>query len=213
MVSRLAPGGCLPVVWKRKTNRGFPGFSRRGGPAFQFRLLHPNLATWGWPMNNEKNEIANLTFSLIWVYRPEPASKEVWCGVPYNVHIDKRVWLTAISPDGRAAGLTDARNFILAVPVSSELLPRSIKPADGQRSLLKGSSSTLLNARGTANTHMGPTPVRWWMSETSPNDCGSPYVDASCGRADPMKRCVADTRSSCYLGMVSVHGFTPSSPI
>ena len=49
------------------------------------------------------------------------------------------VWLTAISLDGRAAGLTDARNFILAVPVSSESLPRSIKPADGQESLLKGS--------------------------------------------------------------------------
>ena len=34
--------------------------------AFQFRLLHPNLATWGWPMNNEINETANFAFSLIW---------------------------------------------------------------------------------------------------------------------------------------------------
>jgi len=34
---------------------------------------------------------------------------------------------------------------------------------------------------------------------TSPNDCGSSYVDASCGRADPMKRCVAETRSYCIL--------------
>ena len=40
--------------------------------------------------------------------------------VPYNVLIDKRVWLTVISLDGRAAGYTDARNYLLAVPVSSE---------------------------------------------------------------------------------------------
>ena len=133
--------------------------------------------------------------------------------VPCNVHIDKRVWLTAISPGGRAAGLTDARNFILTVPVNSESLPRSTKLADGQRSLLKKSSATLFNVRGTANTHMGPTPARWWMSLTSRNDCGLPYVDASCGRADPMKRCVADTRSYCNLFMASVQGFTPSRPI
>ena len=55
--------------------------------------------------------------------------------------------------------------------------------------------------------------ARWWMSLTSPNDFGSPRVDASCGRADPMKRCVADTRPHCYLVMVSVQGFTPSRPI
>ena len=133
--------------------------------------------------------------------------------VPYNVYIDNRVWLTVISPGGCAAGLTDVRNFIPAVPVSSEPLPRSIKPADGQRSLLKGSRVTLFNVRGTANTHMGPTPARWWMSLTSPNDCGLPSIDASGGRADPGKRCVAETRPYCYLGMVSVHGFTPSSPI
>ena len=59
----------------------------------------------------------------------------------YNVHIDKRVWLAVISLDGRAAGLTDARNFILAVPVSSKSLPRSIKPADGQGPLLKGTGA------------------------------------------------------------------------
>ena len=70
MVSRLAPGGCLLVASGSGGggNRGFPGFSRRGGLAFQFRLLHANLATWGWPMNNEKSETANFAFSLIWVY-------------------------------------------------------------------------------------------------------------------------------------------------
>ena len=59
-----------------------------------------------------------------------------------------------MSLDGRAAGLTDARNFILAVPVSSESLPRSIKPADGERSLLKGSSAILFNARGVQRTRI-----------------------------------------------------------
>ena len=51
------------------------------------------------------------------------------------------------------------------------------------------------------------------MSLTSPNDYGSPYVDASCGRADPMKRCVADTRACCYLVMVSVQGFNLKSGV
>ena len=55
--------------------------------------------------------------------------------------------------------------------------------------------------------------ARWWMFLTSPNDCGLPYIDASSGRADPMKRCLADTRVICYLFMLSVQGFTPSSPI
>ena len=41
---------------------------------------------------------------------------------PYNVNTAKRVWLTVISLDGRAAGYTDARNFLLTVPVSSESL-------------------------------------------------------------------------------------------
>ena len=57
---------------------------------------------------------------------------------PYSVNTVKRVWLTVISLDGRAAGYTDARNFLLTVPVSSESLPRSIEPAGGYRSLLKG---------------------------------------------------------------------------
>ena len=55
-----------------------------------------------------------------------------------NFFIDNEFALADISPDGRAAGLTDALNFILAVPVSSESLPRSTKPADGDQSLLKG---------------------------------------------------------------------------
>ena len=37
-----------------------------------------------------------------------------------NFFIDNEFALADISPDGRAAGLTDALNFILAVPVSSE---------------------------------------------------------------------------------------------
>jgi len=36
--------------------------------------------------------------------------------------------VTIVSLDGRAAGYTDARNFILTVPVSSESLPRLIEP-------------------------------------------------------------------------------------
>ena len=72
--------------------------------------------------------------------------------------------MTIISLDGRAAGYTDARNFILTVPVSSESLPRLIEPADSTWSLLKGSIAWFFNVRGTANTHMGPTPARWWMS-------------------------------------------------
>ena len=83
---------------------------------------------------------------------------------PYNVNTVKRVWWTVISLDGRAAGYTDARNLLLAEPVSSESFTEINQPTDGQRSLLKGSSASLFNVRGTANTHMGPTPARWWMS-------------------------------------------------
>ena len=43
-------------------NRGFPGFWRRGGPAFQFRLSHPNLTTLGWLMNNEKKRNREVRF-------------------------------------------------------------------------------------------------------------------------------------------------------
>ena len=70
---RLHFGGFAPRAWRvsagrLKKNRGFSGFSRRGGLAFRFRLLHPDLTTWGLPMNNGKNETANIAFSLIWVY-------------------------------------------------------------------------------------------------------------------------------------------------
>ena len=70
---RLHFGGFAPRAWRvsagrLKKNRGFSGFSRRGGLAFRFCLLHSNLTTWGLPMNNEKNETANFAFSLIWVY-------------------------------------------------------------------------------------------------------------------------------------------------
>ena len=42
--------------------------------------------------------------------------------------------------------------------------------------------------------------------------CGLPYVGALQGCADPGKCCVADTRSYCYLFMVSIQGFKPSRP-
>ena len=80
-----------------------------------------------------------------------PASKEVWYSIHRTTNTVKRVvWLTVMSLDGRAAGLTDARNFLLTVPVISEPLPRSIKPADGRQSSLKGSSASFFNVRGTA---------------------------------------------------------------
>ena len=63
---------------------------------------------------------------------------------PYNVNTVKRVWWAVISLDGRAAGYTDARNLLLAEPVSSESFTESNQPTDGQRSLLKGSSATIV---------------------------------------------------------------------
>ena len=63
---------------------------------------------------------------------------------PYNINAVKRVLLTAISLDGRAAGYTDARNLLLADPVSSESFTEINQPTDGQRSLLKGPSATIV---------------------------------------------------------------------
>ena len=42
--------------------------------------------------------------------------------------------------------------------------------------------------------------------------CDSPYVNASQGCADPGRHSVADTRSYCYLFMISVQGFEPPRP-
>ena len=46
---------------------------------------------------------------------------------PCNVNTAKRVWLAVFSLDGRAAGYTDDRNYLLAVPVSSESVTEIIQ--------------------------------------------------------------------------------------
>ena len=89
--------------------------------------------------------------------------------------------------------ITDARNFILTVPVSSESLPRLIEPADSRWSLqgikMPGSLTSGVQRTRTWDPHLrgGGCP------QTSP--CDAVYrMYTHHRRAGPMKRCVADAK-------------------